>query len=268
MKTAFEKWASGEAYEQFMGKWSAEVASLFLDGLQPVGNVSWLDVGCGTGALVRVIASRIPSAMIVGVDLSLDFVQYAHRQTRNAQFVNASAVSLPVHAAAFDYVVSGLALNFVPHPEQALREFVRVLKPGGIAAAYLWDYAEKMEFLRYFWDAASALNPAAKSLHEGHRFPLCRPDPLKALWQDAGLTNIVVHPLDVVTVFEDFDAYWQPFTLGNFPAPQYAASLDDTSRAALRDRLRSSVPIEQDGSIHLTARAWAVSGEKPQASPG
>lgn len=262
MSTSLEKWASGDAYEHFMGRWSKDVAALFLNGLESAENTSWLDVGCGTGALSGVIASTVQPNLLAGLDLSFDFVQYAKHRTHSVNFINGSAVALPVCNDSFDFVVSGLALNFVPQPQQALREFVRVVKPGGIVSAYVWDYAGKMEFLRYFWDAAVTLNPHALGFHEGHRFPICHPDPLERLWKQAGLTNISIRPLDAITVFENFESYWLPFTFGNFPAPLYALSLDDRNRADLRDRLQAALPIEDDGSIHLIARAWAVSGLK------
>ncbi|MCC6617371.1 MAG: class I SAM-dependent methyltransferase [Anaerolineae bacterium] len=258
-----EKWASGDAYEHFMGRWSAEVASLFLDRLQPAAQSIWLDIGCGTGALTRVIASRVQSGLLVGVDSSFDFVRYAIQRNQGATFITASGAALPAADDRFDFVASGLALNFMPQPEQTLKEWVRVVKPGAIVAAYVWDYAGKMEFLRYFWDAAVALNSDAKPHHEGNRFPICQPDPLRQLWQGAGLQQVSLHPLDAVTRFESFESYWQPFTFGNFPAPQYALSLDDEHRKQLHDRLQSDIPTEKDGSIRLIARAWAVIGQKP-----
>ncbi|MCA9910603.1 MAG: class I SAM-dependent methyltransferase [Anaerolineae bacterium] len=263
MNMPSENWASGDAYEQFMGRWSADVAALFLDHLQPAADSAWLDVGCGTGALTRMIAARVQPRRLVGVDSSLDFARYARQRNQGATFITASATALPAADDTFDFVVSGLALNFFPQPEQALREGVRVAKPGGIVAAYVWDYAGKMEFLRYFWDAALALDAGAKPLHEGHRFPICQPDPLQQLWQSAGLQHVSLHPLDAVTRFDSFEGYWQPFTFGNFPAPQYALSLDAARRQQLHDHLRASIPTERDGSIQLIARAWAVLGQKP-----
>lgn len=265
MNMPSEKWASGDAYEHFMGRWSAEVAALFLDQLQPTADSAWLDVGCGTGALTRVISSHAQPRTTVGVDSSLDFARYASQRNQGATFQTASAAALPARADTFDFVVSGLALNFFPQPEQALRECVRVAKPGGIVAAYVWDYAGKMEFLRYFWDVALALDAEARPLHEGYRFPICQPDPLQQLWQGAGLHHVALHALDAVTIFDSFERYWQPFTFGNFPAPQYALSLDAERRQQLHDHLQADIPTETDGSIHLIARAWAVMGQKPSS---
>ena len=62
------------------------------------------------------------------------------------------------------------------------------------------------------------------------------------------------------TRFRDFDDYWAPFLGGQGPAPGYCAGLSDDARQRLRDRLRSTLPTAADGSIPLSARAWAVRG--------
>jgi hypothetical protein len=120
-----------------------------------------------------------------------------------------------------------------------------------------------MELMRYFWDAAVALDPAASELDEGRRFPICQPTPLTDLFGQAGLHDVEVRSIDVPTDFRDFDDYWSPFLGGQGPAPGYAVSLDEARRIALRDRIRSKLPIAKDGRIHLVARAWAVCGRKP-----
>jgi SAM-dependent methyltransferase len=153
-------------------------------------------------------------------------------------------------------------LNFVPQPQRAVAEMARVVRPGCIVAAYVWDYAAKMELMRYFWDAAVALDPAAKELDEGRRFPLCQPKALAELFAQAGLSEVEVRPTDVATDFRDFDDYWSPFLGGQGPAPGYAVSLSEERRATLRERIRSELPIAKDGSIHLIARAWAARGRK------
>lgn len=116
--------------------------------------------------------------------------------------------------------------------------------------------------MRYFWDAAVALNPAAQELDEGRRFPLCRPATLLALFDDAGLEQTEVHTIEVPTVFDDFDDYWSPFLGGQGPAPGYCAELTEDKRAELKDRLRVTLPVQSDGHIRLMARALAVRGGK------
>jgi SAM-dependent methyltransferase len=173
---------------------------------------------------------------------------------------------LPLRPGTFDGVVSGLVVNFVQPPEAALAEMVRVAQPGGLVAAYVWDYAGQMQLLRYFWDSAVALDPAAAELDEGLRFPICRPDRLEALFSRAGLRHVESRPIEVPTRFRDFDDYWSPFLGGQGPAPGYVMRLDTSGRVRLQDRLRASLPADTDGTINLVARAWAVRARTAGAS--
>jgi SAM-dependent methyltransferase len=172
------------------------------------------------------------------------------------------AQALPFEEAAFDAAVSGLVLNFVPDPARMVGAMRRVVKPGGVVAIYVWDYAGEMQLMRYFWDAATAMDPEARELDEGRRFPLCRPGPLAELARGAGLDEVETRPLDVPTAFRDFDDYWKPFLGGQGPAPGYCMSLDEERRAALRDAIRAALPVRPDGGITLMARAWAVKGRR------
>jgi hypothetical protein len=160
-------------------------------------------------------------------------------------------------------VVSGLVLNFVPHPVAGLAEMRRVTRAGGTVAGYVWDYAEGMQMIRVFWDAARELDEAAATLDEGVRFSLCRPQPLRDALATAGFTDVAVRPLDVPTVFAGFDDFWRPFLGGQGPAPGYCFSLPAGRRTALRDLLDARLPRDDAGRIALTARAWAFRGSVP-----
>ncbi len=258
-------WAAGDLYEPYVGRWSRLVAAEFLAWLALPGGKRWLDVGCGTGALTQSIVERASPHSVCGVDPSAGFVEYvkAHVNHPCARFETGDAQSLPHDPASFDAAVSGLVLNFVPKPERAVAEMARVVAPGGVVAAYVWDYAGKMELMRYFWDAVVALDPAARDLDEGRRFPLCQPLTLAALFTQAGLREPEVRAVDVPTHFRDFDDYWSPFLGGQGPAPGYAMSLSETRRGALRERIRAQLPVAADGTIALVARAWAVRGRAP-----
>jgi hypothetical protein len=136
-----------------------------------------------------------------------------------------------------------------------------VARPGGTFAAYVWDYAEGMQMMRHFWDAAGALDPRARELDEGRRFTLCKPESMTNLFQRTGLEKVEVRAIDVPTIFRDFDDYWSPFLGGQAPAPGYAAmSLSQERRALLGERIRASLPTNPEGEHHLIARAWAVRG--------
>lgn len=258
-------WAAGDLYEPYVGRWSRLVAREFLSWLSVPAHKDWLDVGCGTGALTQVILETATPRSITGVDPSAGFIDYAKARivSRLASFEVGDARSLPIDPRSLDVAVSGLVLNFVPEPSSAVAEMTRAVRSGGLVAAYVWDYAGKMELMRYFWDAAVALDPAALELDEGRRFPICMPKPLAELFANAGLRSVEVRAIDVPTRFRDFDDYWFPFLGGQGPAPGYAISLSENRRNALRDRIRSQLPVSTDGTIQLIARAWAIRGRAP-----
>lgn len=255
-------WSVGDAYEAYVGRWSRRVAEAFVQWLDPSAGRRWLDVGCGTGALTENLLALANPAQVVGVDPSAGFLDSARARITDtrAEFRTGGAGMLPFPDRSFDLVVSALALNFVPDPGQAVAEFARVTASAGGVAAYVWDYAEGMAMMRYFWDAAAELDSAAVELDEGRRFSMCRPEPLSQLWTDAGLDEVAILAIEVPTVLVDFADYWNPFLGGQGPAPAYVAALTDERRSALRDLLRARLPVNPDGSIPLTAKAWAVRG--------
>jgi SAM-dependent methyltransferase len=264
-------WANGAAYERYVGRWSRLVAREFLAWLDRPPKGRWLDVGCGTGMLSSVVLQAMDPVEVVGVDPSEGFISYARQGVVDARvrFEIGDARALPVERTAFDAIVSGLMLNFVPAHERqtAVDEMWRGARPGGIVAAYVWDYAGEMQLMRHFWDAAVALDPAARDLDEGRRSPICKPEPLSTLFGAAGLQSVETRAIDVPTVFRDFVDYWSPFLAGQGPAPRYAMSLSEEHRAALREHIRAGLPIDPDGSIHLIARAWAVRGNRTTETP-
>lgn len=260
--TVNDQWSNGDAYEAFMGRWSRAVAAKFVAWLDPAAGQAWLDVGCGTGALTSAVLDLANPSSIVGIDPSAAFIAAARSSIDDdrATFEIADAQAIPLEDQSIDRLVSGLCLNFVPEPATALAEMARVTRPGGAVAVYVWDYAGGMQMLRSFWDAANLIDPAL-TVDEG-RNPICAPVPLQALFGDADLQHVEVEAIQIDTVFTDFSDYWKPFEGGPGPAPAYLKGLAPHQRSALEGELRRSLPAESDGSIHLTARAWAVRGER------
>lgn len=257
-----EVWASGDAYEPYVGRWSRLVAQEFIPWLGLPQECRWLDVGCGTGALSQTILELAIPKEVKGIDRSERFVEFSrkHVSHSNIEFEVGDAQALPVESASYDVAVSGLVLNFVAQPDQMVAEMKRAVRMGGTIALYVWDYAGKMQFMRHFWNAAAALDSAAHDLDEGRRSLICNPERLMNLFQHAGLSEIKTHPIDISTDFKDFDDFWSPFLGGQGPAPSYVMSLSEESRAQLRERIYNSLPFALDGSIPLVARAWAVRG--------
>lgn len=254
-----DAWERGDPYEEYVGRWSRQIAPLFLKWLDVPPGRRWLDIGCGTGAVCNAILDVCAPSSVAGVEPSQGFLESAQRRLGGRAVVHrGTATAIPLESASVDVVVSGLVLNFLPDQAGALAEMARVSGPGGVVAAYVWDYAGKMELMQYFWDAAVQLDTGAIPLHEGLRFPQCRPEALGELFATAKLEHIDIAPIDIDTPFASFDDYWRPFLGGQGPAPAYAMSLDESARARLRDRIQERVPTRADGSIAMTARAWGV----------
>jgi SAM-dependent methyltransferase len=258
---ASDAWERGDPYEQYVGRWSRRVAPRFLAWLNVPRERSWLDMGCGTGALSAAILDLCSPSRVIGVEPSEGFLRKAKEQLAGrAQLRQGSAAQIPLEDGAVDVAVSGLVLNFVPDARAALAELARATAAAGTIAAYVWDYSGKMDLMRHFWDAAVELDAGAAELDEGTRFPLCRPEALVELFSSARLDAIDTTAIDIDTPFARFADYWQPFLGGQGPAPAYAMSLDETARSRLRDRIRERMPLQADGSLALKARAWAVRG--------
>jgi SAM-dependent methyltransferase len=264
-----DRWDQGGDYDRFMGQWSRLVAPIFVAWLDVPSGAAWLDVGSGTGAVLHAIAAHASPSRLAAVDPSDEFLALAARGLPiQAEVRRGHAEDLPFSADEFDAVVSGLVLNFVPDPAAALAAKRRVCREGGVVAAYVWDYAEGMRFLRHFWDAATQLDPSAHALDEGRsRFPLCSPEPLAALFTDAGLSQVETTGIEVQRRFDRFDDYWQPFLGGQGPAGTYVTTLSEARRTELAEELRRRLPTADDGSITLTARAWAVRGSTSNPLP-
>jgi SAM-dependent methyltransferase len=260
-----DAWDDGVAYEGYVGRWSRLVAAQFVRWLAAPPGSAWLDFGCGSGALTQTILAEGSPRLVAGCDRSAGYVDHARRQTSDprAQFLVANLDDLPRTAEEFDVCVSGLVLNFLPNPVDALGKFAACVRRRGTIAAYVWDYDEGMQLMRVFWDAAVALNPTAQALDEGTRFPLCRPDPLRRLFESAGLQDVDITSIDVPTVFRNFDDYWQPFLGGQGPAPSYAARLTAERREQLRGAIAQRLTNDEAGRISLMARAWAIRGVVP-----
>jgi len=257
-----DRWAVGAAYEAYMGRWSRALGKVFVDWLAVEARAHWLDVGCGTGALTEAICELGRPASVVACDPSGPFIETASSTLpdKRVSFELASGDYLPRREGGFDVVVSGLVLNFVPDLARTLGAMQRRLGARGLVAAYVWDYASGVQFLRGFWDAAVELDPGAAELDEGRRFAAFGPEALGAHFGAAGLTEVAIEPLALPTVFGSFEDYWEPFLGRTGPAPSYVASLSAERRDRLRDALRERLTPDAHGRIALEARAWAVRG--------
>ena len=252
------------SYEAYVGRWSRLVAQQFIRWINPAPGLTWLDLGAGTGVLTQIICQEASPARVLGVDLSEDYIAFARQRLHDerVEFRVSDADDLAFEAPQFDVAVAGLVLNFLSAPEQAVKSMAYAVRQGGIVAAYVWDYSGQMEMMRHFWDAAIHVDSSAREMDAGQRFTICKPDNLRSLFQSVDLMAVDVMPIDIETRFKDFDDYWLPFLGAQGSVSKYLRGLSDETRNALRDQLQRQLPVAQDGSILLVARAWAVKGTK------
>jgi SAM-dependent methyltransferase len=259
--------SDGGAYERFLGRWSRLLAGLFAAFARPPDQGHVLDVGCGTGSLALTLAEHRPAVQVAGIDIASSYIEFARSRPDAAAigFAVGDACRLPYADASFAAALAQLSLNFVPDAAQALSEMRRVVRPGGVAAAAVWDFRGGLVFQRLFWDTAAGLDPGAgvarDRLFSG---PLTVPDGLPALWHDAGLAAVERGSITIRMEYADFADYWEPLLGGQGPVGAYVEGRPADRRRQIEERVRAAfLSGAPDGPRSLTATAWAVRGIVP-----
>ena len=247
---------TADAYDQFMGRFSTPLAGRFVEVLGLRDGDRALDVGCGPGALTRVLASRLGAAQVAAVDPAPPFVAAVRERCPGADVRQASADALPFADAVFDVVTAQLVVHFMRDPVAGLREMARVTAVGGSVAASVWDHAGGSGPLASFWDAVRELDVEAPDESE---LPGTRRGDLARLATQAGLSNSTEHAITIAVPFASFDDWWQPFTLGVGPAGAYVGGLDADARQRLRERCAERLG---PGPFEVSATAWAVTARR------
>ncbi len=263
MKEARVDFADAGAYERFMGRWSRAVAPQFLTWMEPRRRARWLDVGCGTGILTEALLDLCEPASVTGIDASPTQVAQASRgpARARAKFQQADAVNLPFPDAAFDVAVCALTLNFVPDPLRALEEMRRVTVPGGMIAAYVWDFGRELSPSGPLRQAMRAFGAEVPAIPGTAHSSL---DALQSLLLRAGLPSIVSRTFDVTLAYSDFEDFWQAQTPGYAPTTKIIGAMTEGERRRLKRAVQQALPIGPDGKIEYAARANAIRAAIPK----
>jgi SAM-dependent methyltransferase len=252
--------ATGDAYDRYMGRYSAPLAARFADAVGVAAGQRALDVGCGPGALTAELARRLGAASVAAVDPAPPFVASTAERNPGVEVRAGRAEALPFEDHRFDVALAQLVLHFVADPPAAASEMRRVVRPGGAVAACVWEFAAGMEMLRLFWDAALELDPAAPDEARALRFG--RQGEIAALFTAAGLRDVVEGAIDVRSTYASFDELWSGYLAGIGPAGEYCVALPEDRRDALRAELYRRLG-SPSGSFALAARAWYAVGRAP-----
>ncbi|MFI5956174.1 class I SAM-dependent methyltransferase [Cryptosporangium sp. NPDC051539] len=251
---------TGVAYDGYMGRYSRSLAEPFADSAEIGPDWSVLDVGCGPGALTSVLVDRLGPARVSAVDPSPPFVAECSARFPGVTVREGRAEELPFDDAAFDGALAQLVIHFVSDPTAFAGELRRVVRPGGVVAASAWDFAEGMQMLRVFWDAALAIDPAAPDEAQTLRFG--REGEIAGWLTANGFTQVTETVLSVSSTYASFDELWAGFLAGIGPAGSYLVGRSDEQRAAVREELfrRLGSPA---GRFSLDALARSASGHCP-----
>jgi SAM-dependent methyltransferase len=245
---------AAESYDRFMGGWSASLSAPFADfGGVRVG-MRVLDVGCGPGSLTTELVGRVGADQVAAVDPSEPFVEAARARHPGVDVQRAAAESLPYPDGAFDAALAQLVVHFMADPVAGLREMARVIRPGGVVAACVWDHGGGRGPLSPFWRAVRELDATAD---DESQLAGARRGHLGELFRAAGLERVEETELTVERSFAGFDDWWEPFTRGVGPAGGYVAGLDEPRRTRLRGSLQATLPA---GPFTLAAVAWTARG--------
>ena len=248
---------SGDVYDSFMGRYSMRLAVPLADvaGIEPGQDV--LDVGSGPGALTAELVRRVGAEHVSAVDPAPQFVDALRERLPGVDAHVGRAEELPFPDARFDAALAQLVLHFVSDADATAREMRRVVRPGGVVGACVWDFTGGMRMLGLFWDAALAHDASAPD-HERTR-PFGRDGQIAELFERAGLRDVERGSLEVEASYASFDDFWTPFLSTTGPAGQYVDSLDEKQRLRLRDELRARLD-SPDGPFRLGASAWYATG--------
>lgn len=254
-----------EAYERFMGRWSARLAPLFLRFAGIEDGQRILDVGCGTGVLARAALARGKTIKATGVDPVENFITFARcaADDSRAEFKVASVEALPFRDGTFDATLGLLVLQEFDDPDRSIREMARVTRSFGKVAACQWDFRGGMPMMTIFWEVATTLAPDQVARRQAAARPLRNADlrELAGRWEKAGLSNVRTTHLEFLMPFRSFDEFWLPFVSGATPLSAFAGELNRDSGGELEKLFRSKLQdVRPDGSFELAARALAVSG--------
>jgi len=235
----------GDAYDNFMGRYSTVLASVFADfaGVRRGDRV--LDVGAGTGALTAELVAR--GASVVAADPSPEFVTVLRKRFPGLEVEEAPAETLPWGAGVFDLALAQLVVAFMSDAPAAIGEMARVARR---VAVCMWG-VEEVDMFAAIDRAAEAVGSTRATEPRRYRTPQEIHDLL------APHGEVQTGELDVTAGYGDFEEFWQAMDHGVGPAGQWLASLDAGQREQAGAELFRELgsPL---GPFELKARAFAA----------
>ncbi|HEU4825670.1 MAG TPA: methyltransferase domain-containing protein [Dongiaceae bacterium] len=221
-----------------------------------------LDVACGTGALTRAALERAgPQGKVVGIDPNQDMLAVARRRNPDIDWREGRAEAIPFPDASFDAVASQFGFMFFEDRAGALREMMRVLRPGRRLAVAVCDAVGRSPGYAAF--AALLQRLFGKQVADAFRAPFILGDreKLRGICDEAGLAHAEISRRNGLVRFSSIDALVSTeracvWTLGGVLSDDQFARLLDESKRALKPF------VGPDGEIAFDMPALIIAAEK------
>jgi SAM-dependent methyltransferase len=236
-----------DAYDDFMGRYTRQLAPLFADfaGVQPGQRV--LDVGAGTGALTAELVRR--GAQVAAAEPSPEFCAALRERFPELDIQEAPAEQLPFEDGSFDIALAQLVVAFMADAPAAMQEMARV---ASTVAICMWGVME-MQMFAAIERTAKAIGVQRESEHGARRYRTKAE--VVALLEPLG--RVETDDIDVTASYSGFDDFWRALAKQVGPAGAWLASLDDERKRAARDQMFRELG-SPDGAFELTGRCYAA----------
>ena len=257
--------AGARAYESLhvpalFEQWSLRM--LDAAGVEPGHRV--LDVACGTGVLARAAVSRVgPTGHVAGVDPGYGMLAVARELAPDVEWQEAVAESLPFPDQSFDAAVSQFGLMFFSDRPQALREMLRVLKPGGRMAVAVWDRLENSAAYPVEVEVLARLAGEAAADALRAPFVLGDKDALVALFEGAGVASVTVETAHGTARFPAIKTMVEADLRGWLPVMGVSLSEAQIQRVLEEAETALAEYVTAEGDVVFDSPAHIVTGYKP-----
>jgi SAM-dependent methyltransferase len=265
--TEHESWqVSGDAAEVYercfvpaiFGRWAPQIA----DAASVASEARVLDVGCGTGVLARAAADRVADeSQVTGLDLNEGMLAVARRLRPQIEWRQGDATKLPFSVESYDVVMSQFSLMYFPDRGVAIREMVRVLRPGGRLAVAVWGPYERATGYVILTEIAKRLCGQAAADVLTAPFVLGEEDALRVLFHEAGLDEPNIELREGIITFPSIEAFVETEVKGS---PLEALLTEESYRGLIQEaREELQQFCIEGGEVVMPMDAFVITARRP-----
>ncbi|MEO8328632.1 MAG: methyltransferase domain-containing protein [Candidatus Nanopelagicales bacterium] len=259
----WEDEATAAEYDRQMSLVTTQSVEALLDDAGVERGHKVLDVAAGAGYVAAAAARR--GADPLGIDFSTTQVRLARARYPSIRFEQANAEALPFDPESFEAVVNAFGLCHLPHPDLALREAFRVLKPGGRVAFSVWDQPERVIGLGALYAAIREHGSMEVGLPTGPNFFFfSSPEQSINALRDAGFDSPTFRAVPQVWRSSDPDQLFAMLATGTVRAAATLRAQSSEARKVIREAVRRTIcAYQRDSEYEIPMPAVVAAAVKP-----